>query len=201
MAANSDVINQALVHLGITEKIADINSTDSNEAEAIKRVYDNALAEVLREVDWSFARKAQTLALLSAVPLIKWQYQYSRPDDCIRFIRIDSGAPVDDEKSAVPFEEGWSELGPVILTNQPDAVGEFIVLVDDPTHWDALFTRMFALKIAVLTAPAVGRGDPFKITERCEFQYEKAKRKAVIAMRRERRGGPRPDSPMITERN
>jgi hypothetical protein len=201
MAANSDVINKALVHLGVTERISDIEDTSSNEAVAIKRIYEDALKEMMRETDWFFLRKYQALAELVTVPTTEFEHAYSRPADCLKARRIVSGQLPDSEKTRIKFEEAHSDLGPVILTNQPDAVLEFTVYDDDPTHWDPLFLRAFALKVAMLAAPAVTKGDPFQMQDKLEVQYTKALIKARTAQYRERKAGPRPDSPQIQERN
>lgn len=201
MAADSDVINQALTHLGITERISDIHDTSSNEAVAIERDYETALKELLRETPWAFAKKYQALVTLSTIPTDQWQYAYSRPDECLLARRIVSGADPDTEKTRIPFELAHSDLGPVILTNQPDAVLEFTVFVDDPTHWDPLFRRAFCLKLAILAAPAVSKGDPFMMKKRLERDFKKALRRARIADARERTRKTRPDSPQIQARN
>lgn len=201
MDADLDVINKALIHIGSTAKIADIENDDADEAVAVKSVYEDALGEFFRAVNWNFAKAYATLDLLDYVPTDQWSFAYSLPTNCFFPRRIVTGTLADSEKSRIPFEIVHGTAGTILLTEQADPVLEYTILVEDSVRWPADFKRAFALKLAVLIAPAVGKGDPKMVTERVTRQFTKAYRQAIARNRQEgvRRG--RPDSPMIEERS
>ena len=81
-----DIINRALVKIG-SRKIASI-AEDSEPADIMNTIYNDALKSVLYETDWSFATKRALLSQVSgqtpAWTTYDLSYTYQKPSDCIR---------------------------------------------------------------------------------------------------------------------
>ena len=91
MASKTEIGNLALSHIGIGKEVANIETEQSAEASALRRVYDTALRKTLRDFNWPFARVIADLGLIEEDPTDEWDFSYRVPSDCVSFRRIPSG--------------------------------------------------------------------------------------------------------------
>lgn len=166
MEINIDQCKRALSHLGVKQSITSIDE-ETVEAEMCSLFYQIALEDILRGHEWQKFSKREELAELEDTPNDSWEYCYREPSDCVAFRRIDSGQRMDDEDSAIEFIESRDSDGAVILTDQGEAVGEYTMLVDDVTKWDADFKLSHSFLMAHLMAPSLTGGDPYKLGDKC----------------------------------
>lgn len=93
MAEKIDICNMALGYVGsqtISTLVID-SITDPSSKKSIKLCnlyFDIALEEILTRYRWHFALKRATPSLDSATPDFEWQYQFHKPIDCLRVIRL-----------------------------------------------------------------------------------------------------------------
>ena len=117
------------------------------------------------------------------IPQQPWQYGYLYPADCLLFRQIfppinttasgginqtslnNSVAPTLPGTYAIPYATGYSTDSngnplEVLLTNQENAVANYIVNQQDPASWDSLFTSAFVASLAAYLVPALSLNPP-----------------------------------------
>lgn len=149
MASETQICNTALSHLGNRGRVASISPVDgSAEADYCAAFFGLARNELLEMFDWTFARKRQTLALVTN-PSSVWAYAYALPSDCLRARRIITGAGVTEEDS-----EPYNVEGGVLLTNKQYAELIYTRPITDSGIFPPSFvTAMSYLLAAYLAGP------------------------------------------------
>jgi hypothetical protein len=172
-----DIANLSLSHLGVGKRISDLDE-NSAEANALSAFYDLALEQSLRAVNWPFATKFVTLALVESDPTDEWGYSYRYPSDCLYFRRILSGSRQDTRQSRISYKIGIDNAGQLVYTDQSQAQAEYTMLVRDPQRWPSDFAMAFSYLLAALIAPRLSGGDPTKRGEAAREMYEMEIRRA-----------------------
>jgi hypothetical protein len=169
------IYNLALSRVGTRSSVSDVDE-NSEEAARIRAVYSHVRDMVLADHEWGFATIYKALAESGETDSL-WIYQYRYPADCLNFIAVQtqswlSGVDADGaifdysssmmsaryrEVPSVPFEIGLNveKTQKVILTNEPDAVGKYVVSVANEALFDSLFADCFAWKLAQEVAPSL----------------------------------------------
>ena len=167
----------------------------------MRRYYDEARREVLRDGGWPFATAIDTLALIEEQPNSQWRYSYEKPTGALKLIRIPlAGMRAEMQSEPIPFTEGYSASGSVILTDQEDAELEYIVNVEDVSRFPPDFTLAFSLLLAAYAAPVIASGDSFKRRLECLQLYGAAMPKARANANNEGATDPLPESEFIRAR-
>lgn len=198
---DSDICNLALSHIGSGIEIQNLETEKSEEAAASRRYLPVCKEIVLREYDWSFARKIEPMQLIRENPNSEWRYEYAYPNECIRFRRILSGLRNDTRQSRVPFKISRGDSQKVIFTDAANAFCEFIFFEKDPTRYPADFVMALSLKLAFYLAPRLTAGDPFKMGERASRLYLYELEKAKASDKNEQQDELEPDAEHIRARN
>lgn len=156
----TELCNLALHNVGASKRIADVDE-NSTEARACKAFYNIVYKTTLRDFDWPFAHRTVTLALVAENPTDKWAYSYRYPVGCLYFRRIWNGFPTDNQDNRIPYEISSDDTGLLILTNQPEAVGEYTHDMSNEALWPYDFQLAFTHHLGHYIAPQVTGGDPF----------------------------------------
>mgnify|MGYP000323067481 CR=1 FL=1 len=161
MASVTDICNLALAHLGDEAAVSSIYPPDGSvQASHCARFYPLARDTLLGHpsASWGFATKRAPLAVLD-VDAAPWDYAYALPGDLLRAVVLrDPGAS--DDYHPQPYVIGAGADGqPVLLTRQPDAVLAYIVRVEDPTLFSALFTTTLSYLLASHLAGPLLKGE------------------------------------------
>lgn len=201
MASKTEICNMALSHLGIGKEVSDIETESSEEAHACNRMYDVALETTLRDFNWPFANRVETLALVEEDPNSEWSYSYRYPVGCVKIKKILSGIRNDTRQSRVPYEFANDDSGQLIYTDQEDAEIKFTYLVDSPEFYPADFVMALSFRIAFLVAPRIAGGDPFKTGDRALALYRETIRVAQASAMEEEQSEEDVDSEFIRERS
>jgi hypothetical protein len=83
--------------------------------------------------------------LITARPSFGYDYQYSLPSDCLRFVKTDYD------------EDEYDVEGKLVVTDEQTLNVEYVYQVTDTTIWDTLFYECFILKLAInLLHPLAG---------------------------------------------
>lgn len=196
VASIADICNLALSHLGDEATVASIDPPEgSAQADHCARWYPQALDEVLQEHTWSFATRRIALANLSfAYPM--WQYAYAQPDDCLKFFAVLPPEANDDYSIGLPlparvpfgdtvypvvayvpqaFETETDEDGNVIiLTNQIQAVGRYVVRITDTTKFSPIFVQALSRLLASYLAGPIIKGAEGRAESAGQFQAYQA---------------------------
>jgi len=199
--SQTDIANMALMHLGSSKEISELDTENSREARAIRRFYNTALEATLRASFWPFARKIQAMQLVASDPNIDWAYAYRYPVNCVMFKRILSGSKRDNHSTQVPFLLGSDNDGPLVWTDLPTAYCEYTQRIEQTSFYQSDFVLMLSYQIARLVAPFITAGDPFGLGTKAYQLFEIEKAKANNAANNEEKNGPEADSELLASRN
>jgi hypothetical protein len=142
MTSITAICNIALSNIGK----GDINdySEASEEARQCRLHYPFVRDTALQSFEWSWAIKRQALAELSNTWTERFQFEYRRPTDCLKPLRIVSELADGRDHAEVEY----SIKGTSILCSHPDAVLEYIENVEDPGRFPPLFREALCWALA-----------------------------------------------------
>lgn len=165
MASVVQICRMALSHIGSDATISSISPPDGSvEAGYCATFYDLARTELLEPGNWGFSLKRAPLAEVTNESTT-WAYAYAKPSDCLRPLRVlspgswimafteDLYAVFDDGNSAA-----YTVEGPVIYTNEPDAVFVYVQDVTDTSKFSASFTSALSFNLASYLAGPILKG-------------------------------------------
>lgn len=159
LTAPQDLVNAALVHLGVKKRVGNLYD-GSDESKRALDIYGQARDAKLREFEWGFAEGNAILNLLKlapvggynqanpwspANPVLPWIFEYAYPSDMLKLRSLRSQitpVPNFDPTPAVYRIANDSIAGisqKVILCNTYQAVAVYTRQVTDPTLWEPSF--------------------------------------------------------------
>jgi hypothetical protein len=198
--ADVDICNIALRHLAISTTIGSLTEK-SKEAKACNDLYAQTRDEVLEDFPWPFCTVLDNLVLSTVAVPSEWTYAYQYPS-CIGFRRILSGTRNDTRQSRIPYRIVTTALGgKYILTDMPNAQGEWTLHITDPSQFSPAFVQATALKLAGYIGPTVAGGDQFKLADRALARYEYAIGQARANALNEQQPDEDPDAEHIRARD
>lgn len=153
MASAIQICNMALSRLGTRATIAALTEA-SEEARICNAHFAQARDELLRQYDWNFARRVETLAERDEDPPAGWSYCYSVPNKCARFRGIWSGPQPIGEPAAWALggiADASDNDAVAIFTNQSEATGVYTRVVENTE----LFSVGFVLALTWRLAEAI----------------------------------------------
>lgn len=195
----TQIANLALSHFGSSQ--LDSIETDQSEAgKASRAFFDLSFETVVREHDWSWARKRAPLPLVLANPNTEWPWAHRLFSDCVALRRLVSGQRVDDETTEIPYEQGIDGQGALVYSDVefPEAV--YTAIPADVTFLPPDAALAVSFKLAQLVAGRLVREDPFEIVRRMEREYEIALERAKLGAVRDEKRGPPPDQSWLRAR-
>lgn len=200
ISSNTGIANLAISHLGIGKEIENLDSDKSQEANAIRRYYDTALEMALQDYPWPFARRFQTLSLVSENPTTEWVYAYRYPSDCLDLRRLLSGIRNDTRQSRVEYWIVSDSGGKLIYTDLKNAIAEYTYKVESPEYYPSDFILSFSYQLAMLAASRLTAGDPFNLIEKVSKLYEMHMSRARRRNQNEEQRAELPNSEFIRSR-
>lgn len=135
MTSQIEICNAALYRLN-GQPITSL-ADNTKEAVILTRIYDMTRKRLLRSHPWNFAIKKIELAQSVTAPAFEYTYAYPLPADCLRVITIYE-----------PSSE-WKVVGSEIHTNDSSLFLEYVADIDNEGLWDAVFTDLMVLKLAI----------------------------------------------------
>ena len=193
--SETEICNLALSHLGIAKEIANLETENSAEANAMRRFYVTARDETLREFAWPFATKQVALGLVEEDPTDEWGFSYRYPSDAVALRRILSGIRNDNRQSRAAYRITRDDDGLLVYTDIEDAELEYTMRETDVLRFPSDFVMALSFLLAWLTAPRLAGGDPFKLAQRALqlYEVELSKARAMAA------GEEQPEEPPASE--
>ena len=98
---------------------------------------------LLRSFTWPFASARTVLVADTNTPDFEWDYQFTLPDDFLR------QKAVYGVNGVCLLTDRWAIEGRKLLSNDSTVDLKYIKKVTDTTEFDALFTEVFILKLAI----------------------------------------------------
>lgn len=157
MASKTEIANLALAHIGSGKTITNVETEESQEAKAVRAVWDIVRDVMLRRAPWNFATGFSTPGFISSDPAPKWAKAYQLPADyvCMRVINTGITAEADAE---IPYRV----VGRQLYSNLASITIEYTKRVEDTGLWSPDFVEAFSYRLASYIAPRLSAGDPFK---------------------------------------
>lgn len=160
MLYKQDIANLALGHLGVSTRVLDFDTENTNQAKIIRINFRMSLETVLEMHEWGFATQFAALALSEEMPTHSHQFSYSLPSDCLvlRMIAMDGYFPTTKqyEKEKQKFREVFNGAGErLIYTDVPRAHGEYTTNLSEDFAFPTHFARGLSHQLALDIAPAL----------------------------------------------
>ena len=200
MASETEILNLALSHVGVSKEVANIDTENSASASAGRRFFKPARDETFRDFNWPFATEFGTLGLVETAPNTDWGYSYRYPSDCMRARKLLTGVRNSTREGRASYKIASDASGKLIFTDEANAVLEYTRLVTDVGLFPQDYIMMLSLLLASYIAPRVTAGDPFKLGERAFKFYIDSKTKAEATALNEQQDDRGADSEFITSR-
>lgn len=141
------ICNMALGQLG-AKRIPSLDS-DMAEAKQCKQYYDVCRQDLLREIEWKFAKRIAPLTL-TVEKVQGWKFAYSMPSDClfIRYIYSENGREL--FKNQLEYFEvvSISESTTVIATNIEKAFIEYTYDLKNASFFPSDFRKALVYYLA-----------------------------------------------------
>lgn len=191
----------ALGHLGSAATISSATEK-SAEANACNTFFDAAFEACLRDFKPSELKNFKTLALIEENPVDEWGFSYDYPNDVAIINRILSGQRNDSRDSRIAYEVMINSAGrKLIYTDVEDAQIECILKPKDVGSLPADFVLGLSFRLAAYIAPAVTKGDPFKLGPRAMQMYSIEIKNAAVNSRNQNQPDQEPQSDHVRSRS
>lgn len=191
--------NMALGHLGVLEQVNN-EEEKSRAAQACRTFYQMALEELLRDYCWPRTTRFINLALVAENPTEEYAFSYRIPVDCLCVRRILSGLRNDNRQSRIEYLITSDEQGGLIYCDVEQAQIEYTSQLENLSMYTADFLMAWSLRLAMYIAPALTRGDPFKIGQQVERLFRMSVAKASANSFNEQQAPEDPPGELIRSR-
>ena len=148
MASVVDICNSALNLLGASTISA--LTDDSKNARLCNQRYEPVRNRIFRSHSWNCLTKRVQLAQDSTAPVVEYSYAYTLPSDCLRVLKIHTGAT-----DSIASDIEYQVEGRKIKTNEGTVYLVYIALVSDPNEFDVYLQEALAASLAADIAYAV----------------------------------------------
>ena len=163
--------DRALSHIGISQRLVDLGTDNTVEAEMLRLHYTEDVLATLRDFPWAFATQYAsvedaTLELVAGVDADDpanpdWIFSYRAPVDCVfvrRIVKAGVRRAYDSDPIKFRMMTDDEENGDLILTDQEDAVIEYTRRPPcAASRGDALFREALSFRLAAHLAPTLSR--------------------------------------------
>jgi hypothetical protein len=161
MTSAIEICNLALTHLGC-ENI--LSFTQNNTiARKCALVYPQARDVALSGNSWGFAKKNETLALITAVTLPGYSYIYAYPAKCLKLVKVYNESS-DETESKDKFTTGFQGGQRVIMCNVESAYAEYVAQIEDTTLYSPQFINALSYTLASMLCQALTGDDKRGVT-------------------------------------
>lgn len=138
-SSQTDIINKAVVLLGSSERLSNIDAGGANAAN-LRTLWGMARRSLLASHPWNFAlKRAKLLPDADNAPEFGYTNAFEVPEDCLRWLPWARG-----EKY---YFEGEEE-GDFILSDESAIYIRYITDVENEGKWSALFADAMAYQLA-----------------------------------------------------
>ncbi len=168
VTTSTQICNMALGRLG-AETISNLDDDESINAGYCKFVYPRARNWLLRDHEWSFSIRRETLALPGGANLTPFAYKYQRPANMLKLIELI------DENYAAPLVAApnpWIQEDQYIYADLENAIAKYIWEVTNTQRFDETFVQVLALLIAHRLAMWITVSDKIMGDVYRQFRFE-----------------------------
>ena len=148
-----NLCNISLSRLGHKKFITSLDPADTTvEGQLCDMYFEQTAAETLEMVDCRFARSRARCTRLTETPAFGYDYAYQLPGNCLIVRKM-----VDSEGNDTTSK--WTREGNTIITDLDACYIEYTKYVVEPDHWNAMFRRLFVLRLAADLSTGITASD------------------------------------------
>jgi hypothetical protein len=154
MSIQIEIVNKALGHISVAPITSMVESSPA--AILANSIWDSCRKEVLKGHDWSFATVIVSLSTSNYTIVAQdWQYAYQYPSDALEVWHVYFTAQDKKQDFRVVYDSINSAK--VILSNIPDAIGEYTYDLTTTTGYDSNFVSVLSYFLAAnMAKPLTG---------------------------------------------
>lgn len=141
MASVVEIVNSALNLLGASTITA--LSDDSKNARICNQRYEPIRNRIFRSHAWNCLQKRVELAQDTVAPVVEYAYAYTLPADCLRVLKLHTGA-----LDSIEADIAYNIEGRKLLTDEGTVYILYIALVTDPNEYDTFLQEAIASQLA-----------------------------------------------------
>lgn len=184
MFSKVQISNMALVHLGSTRLINDLDE-DSMEAKKCKAFIDVAIAMIFKQSRPEWARTIKTLALVETDETDLLPYSYLKPVDCADLISLSYGGNLYMAPTGVKWNFLESDQGTLIVSNLKDARAEYIKIISNTAMYPVDFVTALSYLLGYFIGPGLMSGDRIGVADSLFKKYRMFLSQAAASSRNE----------------
>jgi len=148
MASVVDICNSALNLLGASTITA--LTDDSKNARLCNQRYEPIRNRIFRSHAWNCLTKRVQLAQDSTAPVVEYANAYTLPADCLRVLKIHTGAT-----DSIESDVDYAVEGRKIVTDEGTVYLVYIALITDPNEYDTYLQEAISAGLAADIAYAI----------------------------------------------
>lgn len=159
MYSKETIFNLALDALLLQYRTKAAETDARKDVLVLRSHFDIAFSSALQDMDLDSTSSQMNLEKIPGQPNNLWKFAYKYPSDCAHFRRIQSCLRSDNRYSQIP--KAIRMIGPqkVIMTNQDQAVAEYISTQVSIQSLTPLAIQAIALKLATMSRSLItGKG-------------------------------------------
>jgi hypothetical protein len=141
MASVVEIVNSALNLLGASTITA--LSDDSKNARICNQRYEPIRNRIFRSHAWNCLQKRVELAQDTLAPVVEYSYAYTLPADCLRVLKLHTGA-----LDSIEADIKYNIEGRKLLTNEATVYILYVALITDPNEYDTYLQEAIASQLA-----------------------------------------------------
>jgi len=191
----TQICNLALSKLGPGGGyLTDLDTDDTEQAEALRRVYVACRDEVLEAHTWRFAQKRAALDANDDEPEWGYAVQYELPEDCLRVLAIEGLVLPNPTGAAAYVVEGA-----MLLTDIEEPLNiRYLAQITDTTLFSPTFVAALAARIADEVCEVITKSTTRR--ERLQIEYRARLMQARRSDQMGRAPQPVPDGSWVDSR-
>lgn len=140
------ICNTAIGMCGSTDFIQSLDDTQSVSARRCNAFFVQSAKKVLRKKDWNCAKKTQQLARNTTAPIIKYDYAYNLPVDCVRVVNV-----YGDKTGYNPYDR-WEIIKESVHTDLDEVYLEYVAYPENYRNLDILLADAISCELALMLA-------------------------------------------------
>ncbi len=148
MASVVEIVNSALNLLGASTITA--LTDDSKNARVCNQRYEPIRNRIFRSHAWNCLQKRVQLAQDAVAPVVEYAHSYTLPADCLRVLKLHTGA-----LDSIEADIKYNIEGRKLLTDEATVYILYVALITDPNEYDTYLQEALAAQLAADIAYAI----------------------------------------------
>jgi len=141
MASVVEIVNSALNLLGASTITA--LTDDSKNARICNQRYEPIRNRIFRSHAWNCLQKRVQLAQDATGPVVEFTNSYTLPADCLRVLKVHTGA-----RDSIESDIKYNIEGRKLVTDEATVYILYVAIITDPNQYDAFLQEAISTQLA-----------------------------------------------------